>query len=406
MITILKTALSFLVAHRRKTWAIVASVALGVTALFLVGGYYEYNYWGLKQSLIRSQYGHLQLYPEGYRATRDADPFARSFERPDELVELLRADPEVRTVVRRSRAMGVIDGVPAEIWGVEPESEDELFSFTAKKEGNSLTSDDVLSCQMSHAFAEKIGVGLGDTVSVSGVRADLQVNRLDLTVQSLASGYAEEFNLMVVTMPERAFRDLFGTDATNEIAVLYRDDERLEKTRDELAARLSDAGWKADIAVWYEQAAYFRQVVAYYQGFYRVVLAIVAVIVFFATGTTMALSLLERTREFGTLMSMGARRRSLVAEILCEALIAGVIGLGLGIALSAALASAINAAGGITMPAAPGMETGIQANIIYSPQAAALSLVTALLVPVVAVILPARRIVAQSVVRLLDKGEK
>ena len=406
MITILKTALGFLVAHRRKTWAIVASVALGVTALFLVGGYYEYNYWGLKQSLIRSQYGHLQLYPEGYRATRDADPFARSFERPDELVEFLRADPDVRTVARRSRAMGVISGVPVEIWGVEPESEDELFSFTAKKDGNSLTADDALSCQMSHAFAEKLGVGLGDAVSLSGVRADGQVNRLDLTVQSLASGYAEEFNLMVVTVPERAYRDLFGTDAINEIAVLYRDDERLETTRDELAARLSDAGWKADIAVWYEQAAYFRQVVAYYQGFYRVVLAIVAVIVFFATGTTMALSLLERTREFGTLMSMGAKRSSLVAEILCEALLAGVIGLGLGIALSAAFASAINAAGGIRMPAAPGMGTGIQVNIIYSPQAAALSLVTALLVPVVAVILPARRIMAQSVVRLLDRGEK
>ncbi len=406
MITILKTAWAFLVAHRRKTWAIVASVALGVTALFLVGGYYEYNYWGLKQSLIRSQYGHLQLYPEGYRETRDADPFARSFERPDELVEFLRAEPDVRTVARRSRAMAVISGVPVEIWGVEPENEDELFSFTTKREGSSLSSDDALSCQMSHAFAAKLGVGLGDTVSVSGVRVDGQLNRLDLTVQSLASGYAEEFNLMVVTVPVRAFRDLFGTDATHEIAVLYRDDANLEKTRDVLAARLSDAGWKADIAVWYEQAAYFRQVVSYYQGFYRVVLAIVAVIVFFATGTTMALSLLERTREFGSLMSMGAKRSSLVAEILCEALLAGVIGLAAGSALSAALASAINAAGGIRMPAAPGMATGIQVNIIYSPQAAALSLVTALLVPVVAVILPARRIMAQSVVRLLDRGEK
>ncbi len=406
MIKTLKTALAFLVAHRRKTWAIVASVALGVTALFLVGGYYEYNYWGLKQSLIRSQYGHLQLYPEGYRETRDADPFARSFERPDELVEFLRAEPDVRTVARRSRAMGVISGVPVEIWGVEPENEDELFSFTAKREGTSLSSDDALSCQMSHAFAEKLGVGLGDTVSASGVRVDGQLNRLDLTVQSLASGYAEEFNLMVVTVPVRAFRDLFGTDATHEIAVLFRDDANLGNTRDALAARLSDAGWKADIALWYEQAAYFRQVVSYYQGFYRVVLAIVAVIVFFATGTTMALSLLERTREFGTLMSMGARRPSLVAEILCEALLAGVIGLAAGSALSAVLASAINAAGGIRMPAAPGMATGIQVNIIYSPQAAALSIVTALAVPVVAVILPARRIMAQSVVRLLDKGEK
>jgi hypothetical protein len=46
-----------LMAHWRKTSCFVAAISLGVCALNVVGGYYEYNFWGLKQSLIRSQYG-------------------------------------------------------------------------------------------------------------------------------------------------------------------------------------------------------------------------------------------------------------------------------------------------------------------------------------------------------------
>jgi putative ABC transport system permease protein len=406
MIKSILIAFRSLIAHRRKTWAIVVSVALGVAALFLVGGYYEYNYWGLKQSLIRSQYGHLEIYPAGYRAARDVDPFAHSFDRVGDLMEFLGHEPGVRTVVKRSKALGVINGTPVEIWGVEPEREAELFTFFTSRRGTALSSEDGLSCQMSPALAKQLGVALGDTVSASGVRADGQINMLGLSVQSLVGGYAEEFNLMVVIVPERAFRDLFGTDAIHEIAVLYRDDAGLASRRADLTRRLGAAGWDTDISTWYEQAKYFRQVVDYYQGFYRIVLAIVAVIVFFATATTMALSLLERTREFGTLVSMGTGRARLVRDILLEAFLAGLIGLVAGIALSFAYAHAINASGGITMPAAPGMSTGIKVYIRYSAQAARLSLVTALVVPLVAVIAPARRIMRMSVVRLLNKGEE
>jgi putative ABC transport system permease protein len=406
MIQSIKVAFSSLIAHRRKTWAILASVALGTAALFLVGGYYEYNYWGLKQSLIRSQYGHLQIYPSGYRETRDVDPFAHSLENVEELEALLRHEPGVRTIAPRSKAMGIVNGLPVEIWGVDPESEAELFTFFTSRRGTALAAEDSRSCQMSPVMAKSLGVELDDTVSLSGVRADGQLNMVDLTVQSLIGSYAEEFNLMVLIVPESVFQDLFGTSAIHEISVLYRDDSALFARRDALEKKLSKAGWETDIAVWSEQAKYFRQVVDYYQGFYHIVLAIVAIIVFFATGTTMSLSLLERTREFGTCLSMGVSRARLVREILLEALLAGLFGLVAGLALSFASASAINMAGGIPMPAAPGMSTGISVFIRFSRQAAILSLVTAVIVPLVAVIAPARRIVSKSVVCLLNKGEQ
>ncbi|MDR1277499.1 MAG: hypothetical protein LBK02_01975, partial [Treponema sp.] len=113
-----------LAAHWRKTWAIVAGIGLGICALTLVGGYYEYNFWGLKQSLVRSQYGHLQIYPQQYRAHRDTEPFRYSLERSDELISLLEQERDIQSAVPRSRAMGLVIGKAAskavEIWGVDP----------------------------------------------------------------------------------------------------------------------------------------------------------------------------------------------------------------------------------------------------------------------------------------------
>jgi len=400
----LKIAFHSLVAHRRKTWAIIASVTLGICALILVGGYYEYNYWGLKQSLIRSQYAHLQLYPRDYLTDRDVSPFLHEIESPHDLIANLENKDIVLTAAPRSRAMAVVNGVPVEIWGVDPDREASIFTFTTSKRGMGLTLEDIASCQMSPVLAQEIGVSLNDSVSVIGVREDSMVNAVDLKVQSLISSYAEDFDRMVLIVPQSVFYDLFGVDSVHEIAVLLKNDSHVYELRDQFKTELESAGWDLKITVWFEQATYFRQVVNYYQGFYRIILAIVAIIVFFATGTTMSLSLMERTREFGTYLSMGTRRSTVVLRIFNEALMAGFIGLIAGAILSATIAWIINASGGIYMPPAPGMSSSINVYIRYSVQAGIFCLLSALAVPVAAVIIPARNIMRQSIVDLLNRG--
>jgi putative ABC transport system permease protein len=81
---------------------------------------------------------------------------------------------------------------------------------------------------------------------------------------------------------------------------------------------------------------------------------------------------------------------------------AGIAGLLAGAFLAFSAAWLINLAGGIPMPAPPGMSAAIQALIRFSPQAAFLSLVTALLIPPLALIAPLRRIMGQDIVALLD----
>ncbi|MDR3115965.1 MAG: FtsX-like permease family protein [Treponema sp.] len=396
-------AFKSLAAHRRKTWAIVLSITVGICALVLVGGYYEYSFWGLKESLIRSQYGHLQIYPEGYRKNRDTDPFLHEIKNHDVLISLLERNRDIRVAAPRSRALALANGSPVELWGVDPERERELFTFFTSKRGSGLASGDTGVCQMSPLLADALGLKINDIVTLAGVRPDSQLNAITVKVQSLMGSYAEEFDRMVVVVPSSSFLDLFGTDMVHEIAVLYRNDRDLSARRFALQNQLIEQGWETDIAVWYEQAVYYSQVVEYYNGFYRIVLTVVAVIVFFITAATMSLSLLERIREFGTCLAMGTRKRTLVAQILNEAVLTGIIGLMAGAIVSFTIARVINAAGGIEMPAAPGMTGSIRVFIRFSIQAAAFSLATALVIPALAVMVPARRIMSRTIVDLLNE---
>jgi|GEM_PF-243850 len=401
-----------LASNGRRSVAVVASLACGVSALCLIGGYYEYTYWGLAQSLIRSRYGHIELYQKGYAEERDIDPFSRPLERRDELLSILRADPDVEAVAARALAFGAARN-PAtgktavvEVRGVDPADEAAIFTFMTSKRGAGLTSRDAGSCQIAPILAEGLGLGLGDEVIVSAVDASGGYNAAALRVKTLVGSYSSEFDALALQVPAAAFADLFGFDGAQEVAVLLKDGVGAERKLASLRRELGGRGFDLEYRLWYDEAAYFRQVLSYFQGYYRVVLLMAALLGFFVCAATTSIALNERLREFGTRLGMGESRSRIVASLALEAVLSGLAGLAAGAALSLAAAFAIGLAGGIPMSAAPGMSTSLRVLIRFSPQGAALSTIVALAVPPLALAFPARKVLRKSVVALLAKGRE
>jgi putative ABC transport system permease protein len=401
-----------LIANKKRTLAIMASLACGTVALCLIGGYYRYTYWGLGQSLIHSQYGHIELYQRDYEKTRDLDPFARPIERRDDLMRTLKADPDIEVVTDRALAFGTAFNAESgkssvvEVRGVDPAAESSIFTFVTTWRGSWLCAKDADKCQISPIMAKNLGTDLNGCLTVSAVNADDQQNALGFSVKTLAGSYSQEFDSLALTITKASFGELFGFSGSQEIVILLKDGVKPESKIKSLERNLKAKGFDLEYRLWYEQAAYYRQVLDYYQGFYRVVLLLAALLVFFVSATTIAMSLNERMREFGTRLSLGESRFRIIGSLGLEAMLSGVAGLAAGAALSFALGFCINRAGGIPMPAAPGLTTSLKINILFSPQGAWLSVLTALLVPPVALIMPARKVAKASVVNLLNKGRK
>jgi putative ABC transport system permease protein len=399
-----------LIANKKRTLAIMASLACGIVALCLIGGYYRYTYWGLGQSLIHSQYGHIQLYQKGYESSRTVDPFAHPIGDLDGLMRLLKSDPDIDVAAPRALAFATASNAESgesaviELRGVDPVAESAIFTFVTSKRGSWLTERDADKCQISPIMAKSLGASLNGSLMVSVMNQDGQLNALPFRVKTLAGSYSQEFDALALSVTREAFNELFGFSGAQEIAILLKDGVKPERKIRELERDLAARGFDLDYRLWYEQAAYYRQVLSYYQGFYNVVLLLAALLVFFVSATTISMSLNERMREFGTRLSLGESRSRIIASLAAEALFSGIAGLAAGAALAFILGFVINRVGGIPMPAAPGLTTSLKINILFSPQGAALSVLTALLVPPIALIMPAIKIGKASVVNLLNKG--
>ena len=88
---------------------------------------------------------------------------------------------------------------------------------------------------------------------------------------------------------------------------------------------------------WTERAPFYRQVRALYHGIFWFLGSIVFALVVLATSNTLAMAVMERVREFGTLRAIGTSIGQVAGLVGLEALWLGLIGALLGDLLGAGL---------------------------------------------------------------------
>jgi putative ABC transport system permease protein len=97
-------------------------------------------------------------------------------------------------------------------------------------------------------------------------------------------------------------------------------------------------------------------------GVARIIVLLVAL---FSISGTLNLSILERLKEMGTLRAFGTRRSQVILLLVAEGTLLGLTGGFLGTALGWIATGILNLAGGLTLPAQPGMSDPL--NILFTP---------------------------------------
>ena len=60
--------------NSRRTLITVLAIVFGCVSLIVFGGFVESMYQGLRESMIRSNLGHIQIYKKGYSEFGNIDP--------------------------------------------------------------------------------------------------------------------------------------------------------------------------------------------------------------------------------------------------------------------------------------------------------------------------------------------
>jgi putative ABC transport system permease protein len=370
-------ALRNLTRNRRRSALSLLIIAAGTTALLLTSGFIRFSFDGLKRSVIRSGLGHLEVLP---RSDTDELEVATDRTAPPRLSNWQRLRGEIEATPHVVGASGAIalhglathgDRTTAFVGiGLEPDREKRMEIILRMRGGMPIPdlppAEGEDQAILGRGLARLLGVGVGDTVTLTAVTEDRTLNAMDVRVCGLATTGLADIDARFVKLHLVSAQRLLATEAIASIIVGLEGDEYTASTRSELRRRLAAFEPPLGVVDWQARAPYYGQVRALYGGIFSFLGTIVFVLVSLAVSNTLLMAVMERIREIGTLLAIGTSRAQVVALVALESVWLGFIGTGLGCLLGMGVALALNAAE-VRMPPPPGAAEGILLRLSIAP---------------------------------------
>jgi len=384
----LKLAIRNVFRNRRRTLITLAAMGFGAAAIIVFGGFVHSIYFGVRESTIRSQVGHIQIYRKGYSDKGNLAPY-------DYLIgdyaglraELLKLE-HVKAVTARLGLSGLVstgDTTTAFVGtGVQPESETDLSALAVIVDGKELASRDPRGVTLGVGLARAFGVKPGDDLTLLSTTRAGSINALAVKVRGVweSGEKAYDDRFLRLGLPEvQRLLDVENGEVQSVVLLLDKT-ENTAAVRAAIDRLIRDKGLDLEVRTWEDLALRYHQVRELFGRIFGVLTLIVSIMVVFGITNTMTMAIFERTREIGTVMALGTRRRGVISMFVLEGVALGALGGVLGVLLGIGLAKAISAFG-IQLPPPPGSTRGFVVNIFIVPevliQAFRLSLVTAAL---------------------------
>lgn len=386
--------------NRRRSAVTVAIAALGTAAILLAGGFALSTYQALAQASARST-GHLVV-ARSEQFERDEDvPLQYGLDEVAALKRQLLADDEVRQVLPRVEFSGLVSNGDKSVVmmgvGIDPDAEFAIKGpFLTVREGRVLASGERLQVMLGQGLARSLKAAPGSSLTLLASTTEGALNALDVTVAGVFGTGVPDIDRRLVYTDLDTAQKLLVTPRVSSLGVF------LAGMDDTAAAqqRLQAAWPQLAVRTWLQQAPFYRSVKALYDRIFGALGLVIGLIVVFVVASTMAMAVVERTREIGTLRALGTLPGQLVRSFALEGLLLGSVGAAAGalLALSTSLALLVFP---LQMPPPPGRSEGYPLQVAIDPTLYALTMLAVLLLAALASALVARRTVAMPVVDAL-----
>ncbi len=389
-----------LLRNRRRSGVTIAVAALGTAAILLAGGFALFTYQALAQASARTT-GHLIVAKPAQFSQDEDTPLQHGLDDAERLRAQLLADPAVRQVLPRVSFTGLIsNGDKSTVMmaeGIDPDSEFAIKGpFLTVKAGQVLASGQRGQVMLGDGLARSLKAAPGSSLTLLATTTEGALNALDVTVAGVFSTGIPEVDKRLVYTDLATAQQLLATTRVSTLGVFL---DRMDSTGPE-RARLEAALPALEVQTWIDQAPFYRSVKDLYNRIFGALGTIIGAIVVFVVANAMAMAIIERTREIGTLRALGTLPGQLIRSLALEGLLLG----GAGAAIGAMAALAVTLAllvFPVQMPPPPGRSVGYPLQIAFDPWLYAATAAGMLLLAGIASALVARRTVHRPIVDAL-----
>lgn len=373
-----------------RSFVAIFTVASGVIAFLLAGGFIAWIFEDMREATIRSQLGHAQIVRPGFFDKGIADPYAFLLPADSKEQQALQNMSGVQSIAPRLVLSGLISRGETTVSfageGIDPVLEKPISSRIRILAGNELASADAKQVLLGEGLATSLGAKPGDTIVLLTTTASGSPSAVELTVVGIFATITKEYDDTAIRVPISVARKLMRvTGATSWVVLL--DDHA--KTVDFISAvKASLPADRFEVVPWTALADFYNKTVVLFSKQVTVMKVIIGLIIVLTITNTLTMSVLERTTEIGTSLAVGLPASNVMRLFVFEGVLIGVLGGIVGVILGYLLAKGISAIG-IPMPPPPGMAHGYVGQIIVTPELALDAVVLAFITTLLASVFPA-----------------
>ncbi|HEX7156454.1 MAG TPA: FtsX-like permease family protein, partial [Burkholderiaceae bacterium] len=393
----------------------LAIAAVGTAAVLIGGGFALYTYEALRDASARDT-GHVIVAAEGYFDHDEDKPMQYGMSDYADLRARLLRDPRVRAVLPHVALSGLIsNGDKSAVVigrGLDPGDEFHVKGpFLKVNEGGVLSPhpeagappEILLGSDLARSMNAHPGTGL----TLLSTTTEGALNAIDVQVKGLVSVGVPDIDKRLVLVTLATAQSLLLTDKVSSVSVHLYDTAQTDAVAADIAhGPLSGAlsGGQAaprhSVQTWLDQAFFYQAVRALYNRIFGLLGAIIVMIVAFSVFNTIAMAVVERTREIGTLRALGALPSQIIGDFALEGLVIGTAGAVIGALLCGATSMSFDALG-VQMPPPPGRSEGYPLHINLDPGLLVVTLLLVVALSIAAAWFASRRAANRPIVEAL-----
>lgn len=352
---------------------------------------------GVTESLVaetlESRVGGLQIHKRGYFAIRDRQPLALYLEQDPAMEAKVRATPHVTGLTPRLAFNGLLTngsrGTIAVLTAVDPATvRSALPRVDLYLEGKTLEAGDRNGAHVGQELARALDLKEGVPLMLQAQGLGGRDNALDLELRGKLMGQNPMESKRAVTVPLGFAQELLGMEGkVTEYVVAVDDPANLESVAAALQATLGDG---YEVQTWKELRPALRDARIVQRAVLGVVSFIFLIIALFGVANTLLMTVLERTREIGTLLAVGMTRAQVATLFMLEAAVQATLGATGGLAVASLIVGLARGRGGFSISMGDG-QGYFQVMPILLPAVPVLVVGAALVGSVLAAVSPAMR---------------
>lgn len=340
---IFKLALRNLARHRIRTIVILTMIIGAFTAVVIFRGFSNAVLANFEENITQGTTGHLQIATKAiWNNDVPKDKASAYIDKSEALVAEIENLPETARAAGREYFYALLSATDTSIgviaFGFDPVKEKKTLDSIRIVEGEWFSQDNnEHEIMITTGVQKKLGLKVGQTISVIGQTLSGSITSADLEVRSVFKIGIEEADNNTIYLPLKTSQRLLGTDRVDTIGVVLKPGVDLESAKAKVQSMVS-FNPELEVKTWRQVAVLFNQINDFYSIQNTMIETILAILVFFGILNTIGMSVYERISEIGTMRALGDRPDHIFLLFIFEGFLLGVIGAILAVPISAFVA--------------------------------------------------------------------